>query len=347
MTTSMETRKLQEAGGYTHTVSIPKKWVTEHRLEPGMELQLYTHLDGSIVIRSSAEDVEQLAEATVEVDGDDPKRIRRAIQMAHTGGFETVTLTPRQLFTDAGRRGARSAVRNLVGTDVLAESETEITVKHLMDPSNVSICQSLVQIQYAALLLHEDATVAFVNADDARAHVDERADRVARFAQLITRHFSRSLISLDELDRLGVSRPDLFDYYATAHRLSAVANRAVRIARIAEKLPEPLSEEIAGDVRSAAEDARNAVDTAVAAILEDEDGVSTAHEAIKYRDDAVTAVDTLEQTLFDGSRVESVPAAVALTSALDHLRRTADHGHAIARIAVQAAIRAENLDNRA
>ncbi|ELZ05244.1 SpoVT/AbrB domain protein [Natrialba asiatica DSM 12278] len=310
-----------------------------------MELQLYTHLDGSIVIRSSAEDVEQLAEATVEIDGDDPERIQQAIQAAHTCGFETVTLTPRQPFTDAGRRSARSAVRDLVGTDILAESETEITVKHLMDPSTVSVRQSLVQIQYAAVLLHEDATVAFVNADDAHAHVDERADRAARFVQMIAWHFSRSLISLDELDRLDVSRPDLFDYYATANRLSAVVDRAVRTARIAEKLPEPLSEEIAGDVRSAAEDARNAVDTAVAAILEDEDGVSTAHEAIKYRDDAVTAVDTLERTLFDGSRVESVPTAVALTSALDHLRRTADHGHAIAKIAVRAAIRAENLDN--
>lgn len=344
----METRKLQEVGGGTYTVSIPKEWATDNRLEAGMELRLYSHLDGSIVVRSSAEDVEQLAGATVEVDGDDPERIQRAIRTAHAGGFETVTMTPSQSFTDAGRQGARSAVRNLVGTDILTESETGITVKHLLDPSNVSIRQALVQLQYVALSLHEDATAAFVDADDAiHTHIDERADRAARFAQMITRHFSRSLVSLDELDRLDVSRTDLFDYYTTARRLDAVVDRAVQTARIGEKLAEPLSDEIAADVRSAAETARNSVDDAVTAVLEERDCVRTAHEAIEHRDDTVSTVETLEQTLFDGSRVESVPTAVALTSALGHLRRTANHGRAVATIAVRATVRAENLDSRA
>jgi len=46
----METRKLQEVGGGTFTVSIPRAWAENNGFEVGMELQLYTHRDGSILV---------------------------------------------------------------------------------------------------------------------------------------------------------------------------------------------------------------------------------------------------------------------------------------------------------
>jgi phosphate uptake regulator len=61
----METRKLQRVGGGIFTVSVPKEWATEHQLEPGTEVHLYTHRHGSIVQRSSRRDGGTLSCATV------------------------------------------------------------------------------------------------------------------------------------------------------------------------------------------------------------------------------------------------------------------------------------------
>ena len=338
----METRKLQEVGGGTFTVSIPKEWATNHGFEVGMELRLYTHRDGSILIRSSDADVDRLDEATVDIDGGGTEAVARAVRTAHAVGFETITLRRADGFSDAERDAVRSTVRGLVGANVLGNSETEIRVGHLLDTSSVSVCQSIVQLQYVVVSLLRDATEAFVDAANAHARIRDRADEVHRSAEMVTRHFSRSLVSHAELDALGVSRPELFAYYAVARRLETVAEQAVGIATTGGKLPEPPADEAAANVRAVTDDVTRAVDDAVTAVLDGD--ATTARRAMDRRDDAVEGIEAVERRLYDGSGSESVPAAVALSNALSHLRRAADCGRDVADTAARTTVRAENID---
>lgn len=50
---SMETRKVQLAGGSTYTVSLPKQWAEEHGVEAGAQLLVAPHDDGSLTVRVS------------------------------------------------------------------------------------------------------------------------------------------------------------------------------------------------------------------------------------------------------------------------------------------------------
>ena len=337
----METRKLQEVGGGTFTVSIPKGWATNHGFEGGMELQLYTHRDGSILIRSSNADVNCLDEATVDIDGGGTEAVTRAVRTAHAVGFETITLRRVGTFTDAERKAVQSIVRDLVGTNILSESDAEITIRHLLDTSSVSVCQSIVQLQYVVGSLLRDATAAFVDAADTHARIRDRADEARRSAEMVTRHFSRSLVSHAELDALGVSRPELFSYYALAHRLETVADQAVRIATIGERLPEPPADKVATNLCSVADDVAGAVDDAVTAVLDRD--MAKAQRARGQCDDAVEDIEAVERRLYDES-VGSVPAAVALSNALSQLQRAADCGRHMADTAARTTIRAENID---
>ena len=341
----METRKLQEVGGGTFTVSIPKGWAKRHGFEVGMELRLYTHCDGSILVRSSAADVDRLDEATIEIDaGDDggPEAVRRAVRTAHAVGFETVTLRRAEGFSDAERRAARSAVRGLVGTNVFGESDAEIAVRHLLDTSSVSVRQSVVQLRYAVVSLLRDATEALADAADARSRIRDRADEARRSAEMVTRHFSRSLVSHAELDALGVSRPELFAYYAVARRLEAVADQSVRIAGVGEKLSEALADEAAADVRAVSDDVALAVDDAVTAVL-DGDGAAT-RRARERCDDAAEGIESIERRLYDGAVPGPASAAVALSDALARLERAIDCARSMAETAAGAAVRAANSD---
>jgi phosphate uptake regulator len=158
---------------------------------------------------------------------------------------------------------------------------------------------------------------------------------------MVTRHFSRSLISHAELDALDVSRPELFAYYAIAHRLETVADQAVRIAITGEKLPEPPADEVAADLHSVADDVAGAVDDAVTAVLDRD--MTKAQRARSQCDDAVEGIEAVERRLYDES-VGSVPAAVAVSNVLSHLRRAADCGQYMADTATRTTIRAENID---
>jgi len=342
----MQTRKLQQVGGGTYTVSIPKEWANDHQLEAGMELYLTTHSDDSIVVRAAEKDVDELATATVAVHGDEPALVERALQAAHAVGFETVTLEPAETFTDEQRRAARAVVRNLVGTDLLVTNETEITVQHLLDAANVSVRQSVVQLQFTALSIHRTATDALVAADaDAYERLRGRADEADRLFRMVGRHLSRSLVSLEEIDRLGVDRPTLFDYYVTARQLEGVARRGVGVARAARRLPEPLPDPVAENVREAAEAARTVVDDATTAVLDDADE-ELAAVAVDGHERAVADVEAVDAALFDEATAPfdgSTAATVALARALDHLTRTADRGAAVADVAARAAVRERNV----
>jgi phosphate uptake regulator len=343
----METRKLQEVGGGTFTVSIPKGWAKSHGFEVGMELRLYTHCDGSILVRSSAADVDRLDEATIDIGADadaggGPEAVRRAVRTAHAVGFETITLRRSAAFADAERDAARSAVRGLVGTNVFSESDAEITIRHLLDTASVSVRQSVVQLRYAVVSLLRDATESLLDAADARSRIRDRADEARRSAEMVTRHFSRSLVSHAELDALGVSRAELFAYYATARRLEAVADQAVGLAGVGEDLSEPLADEPAADVRSVADDVALAVDDAVTAVL-DGDGAMTRRARARC-DDAEESIESIERRLYDGAVPGPVSAAVGVTDALARLERAADCARSVAETAARAAIRDANAD---
>jgi len=362
----MKTRKLQQVGGGTYTVSIPKEWADEHALQAGMELNLYTHSDGSIVVRTEARDGGDLASARIAVSGEATELVERALRAAHAVGFETVTLVPDGAFTGAQRRAARSVVRDLVGTDLLVERTEEITVQHLLDASTVSVRQSVVQLQFTALSVHREATAAVVEGDVQADRVRERGAEAERLARMVRRHAARSLTSFEELDRLGVSRTELFDYEATARALCRVADEAVHVAEAAEGLSRPLPEEVATAVRETAEGARTVVDEATTAVLDGPDAPA-AHTALDRRDETVATVTAATDALFDasatpfdgavagatdGGRVPpadsgrdrptdgGVATAAAASRVLDTVRRTADCGGTIADVALQAAVRA-------
>lgn len=340
----MQSRKLQQVGGGTYTVSIPKDWADEHRLRAGMELHLYTHTDGSIVLRPSEKDGAELGTAQVAIDGRDPALVERALVTAHAVGFETVTLVPSEAFTGDQRRAARDAVRNLVGADLLVERQDEIVVQHLLDAANVSVRQSVIQLQYTALSVHRQATVAVLDGDaEAAERLEDRRNEADRLARMVTRHFSRSLVSFDEVDRLNVSRPTLFDCYRTARALERVTHDGLGLARVAATGEPDVPEPLAAEVRTAAEAVRTVLEDATAAVL-DGTTVADAQAILDRQRQAVESVDAIERAAFDEPPDSLTAESVAgTTRLLDRLRRTAETSGAIGRSALRAAARESNV----
>lgn len=339
-----DTRKLQRVGSGTFMVSIPKDWAVEHDLDASADVHLYCHGDGSMVVRSSAKDADAFESTTLHVGCEDSKAVARALRAAHAVGYDTVTIRPHGSFTDGHYRAARRAKRGLVGTEVVVERGDEITMRSLLDTGDVSVRQSVVQLQFVVLSICRRATAAIV--EDAGVdldRLDERAVQAERLAATITRHFSRSQASLEEVDRLETDRPRLFDYHATARELTRVAEEAVSIGRAGERIAEPMPDDHAEDVRAVADASIRVVEDATTAVLE----VPPIEDVsdIRNRSDGVVAdVDALDSVLFEGPSTTyegSTGEVRALTRALDGIARIATVGGSIAEVALRAATRTD------
>jgi phosphate uptake regulator len=335
----METRKLQKIGGSTYSVSLPKEWATEHHLEAGMPIHLYPHTDGSLVVRSTARDGGPLSATTVDLPAADADCVARAVRAAYAVGYDTVTLVAPEdeELTAEERRLVRRLVQPLVGMSVVSSTTERTTVETLLDASEVSIRQSVIQLQFTALSMHRAAVERLWRRvrDDAVESdpLDERDDEVDRLFEMITRHFNRSLTDLGEIDDLDVRRPELFDYYLVARQIERIADHAVRIGSLADHADHDVDDEVLADVVALAEASRDVVETATTAFLEQ--SADRAHEALDRRDRVVDDVLALDRALFE----RAPPGAYALSRVLASLTRTADCGGNVARVALRASVR--------
>jgi phosphate uptake regulator len=330
----METRKLQKIGGSTYSVSLPKEWATEHHLEAGMPIHLYPHTDGSLVVRSATRDGDPLTATEVDLPDSEPATVRRALEAAYAVGYDTVTLRSPDEFAAAERRTIRRLVDRMVGLSVIEENGASVVVENLLDADEVSIQQSVVQLQFTALSMHRAAVETLRTPDAAEAdRVAGRDDDADRLFGMITRHFNRSLTDFEEVDHLDVGRSELFDYFLTARQLERVADHAVAVAEVAERADGTAPAEIVDDVSDLAERSRDVVETATTAVLEPSS--ERAYAALDRQERVVTDIRTLDRSLFE----RSPPRAYALSRVLAALSRTAACGGNVARVALGAAVR--------
>ncbi|MBV0924319.1 phosphate uptake regulator PhoU [Halomicroarcula limicola] len=333
----METRKIQQVGGGTYTVSLPKEWAETADIEPGSVVDLHTHIDGVLVVQAQERDAETTGHVALSVPHAGPACIERALRAAYAAGVEALTFEAPDGFDDDRRRAVEQVARTLSGVTVTESTATTVTVRTLLDASEVSIQQSVRQLRFVALSMHRDATAALTDPAVAAGDAD-RDDRADRLYAMIDRYFQRALVRLDEVDALGLTRSELFVCWTTARELERVADHAERIAATAEAMDvEAVDDETAEEVASLAETARGIVEDAVRAAVGDAD-VTAARAALHARDALRDDVEALDRRLF-----ESEAAAYRLTRVLDSVARTAEHGGNVAELALRTAIRTGEL----
>jgi phosphate uptake regulator len=330
----MKTRKIQQVGGGTYTVSIPAQWAQEHDIEAGNTAHVYTHRDGSLVVRLNRKAQGELAATQVELTDADPRVAERMLRSAYAAGFKRITLRAQDGLTSEQRRAIETCTRRLTGVEISAETECYVTIKYLLDVRDVSIRQSLLQLQSTTLSMYEAATAFVVGETGESDHIIDRDDEVDAICWLITRHFNRSLLERAELDQLGISRPQLFEYYVTARQLERIADHAVKIVRCVQRTDHDISAELLSAVSRISADTHHVVEDACNAVVT---GTSTdvAHSALDRSERVIREARRLDKTLIDRAPVD----AYVLTRVLDSLIRIAKYGGNIAELRLRTSLR--------
>jgi len=328
----METRKIQQVGGGTYTVSLPKEWATAAGIEPGAVVNLHTHIDGTLVIQTSPESDESTRPLALSVDAADPDCLAQTLRTAYAAGFDTVELSAEKGFTDEQRRKVERITRDLTGVTVTDSDADRMCVRSLLDAKEVSIPQSVRQLQFTALSAHRDATAAVTGPTTVEDH-EERDNQADRLYSMVDRYFQQGLDSLSVMDALGLSQANLFVYWITARELERIADHAQRIALVANHLETPVEGELAQEFDQLADRTRTVVREAVGAIVDGTD-VATIQSIIGNCDRIREELHSLDRRLF-----ETNDAPYRLTNALDALGRTADSAESIATLALRSLLR--------
>lgn len=336
----METRKIQLTGGSTFTVSLPKQWAKEHGLESGARMHLYPHSDGSLLVRPSPTQNGK-RKSRVSVDHLDEDDIARTVRAFYAAGFDSFTLAVTDQFDVSQRNAVTMATSGLIGLEIVSESEDAITLQSLLNTNDVSIRQSVIQLQRITLAMHERAMTAAIERDDELAtRVCERDDEVDRLFGMVSRHYQRALSDLQEIDQLGIDRPTVADYYTIARQLERVADHAEKIATISSRLDSP-PQSLLDEIGTVARTSRDIVKDASSVLLGGTD-IEMAYRALDTRDSVGNDLDRLDRELYDSDASDRY----LLGLLLDSVRRTTEYGGNIAETLIQGAARNGELSRR-
>ncbi len=342
----METRKIQQVGGGTYTVSIPISWAEEHEVEAGETAYLYTHRDGSLVVRWSEREENALGAVDVDLAGlgregetvgsaeaaeSAAAVATRTLDAAYAAGFERITL---HTADDTQRKAIADRARTLIGVDVAEQSDAHVAVRWLLEAGSLSIEQSVRQLRFVAASMFDAAMATFTGATAEAGYITDRTEETDRLARLVERRFTRVLTLFEELDRLDASRPRLFAGYRTARELERMATEAAEIARAVDRLGAAASTELSDEIRTVGEAAREAVETASDTVT-DGGSPSTAQRASERAAAATEHARALQRTIAEKQPTD----AILLTRVLGSVRRTARAAETLGGVALQQRVR--------
>jgi len=339
----METRKAQLTGGTTYTVSLPKSWATEQGITSGSTLYLYPNEDGSILVEPETSADNREYTATVDVHSYTDGELSDAIYALYFNGVEKITLIDSTDDVTSRQRVVSAALSQLIGFEIMQATPEKLVLENMTNAESISIRKSALRLRLIVLSMQQDAIQAFVENDtDLATEVIKRDDEVDKLLALVMRYFQRSLVSLEEVVELDLSRAKLFEYYYTTRQLERVADHAEKVAELALQCPDAISDELKETVRSLGDESRHIIEQSSNTVLSDLH-ISEAFETLPKRDELVTRIERLDRELYDH---DSAKTAHQLGLVLDSLKRSADYGANIAETAIQNAARTESLPDQ-
>jgi phosphate uptake regulator len=224
----------------------------EMHLKPGDPVSLLREANNSLSIIPHAERSSSLAsEATaVILEKESVTSLQRKVISIYLAGYNTMHLKSKTgRISPAQRDAVREVVRrNLVGTEIIADSSAAITIQVLLTLPELSVNTAVRRMFLIASSMHKDAMLSLSEMNHELANaVIKSDDEVDRFSLYILRNLVIATQNERTLLDIGLKRPaDCLSYRVAVKSIERIADHSSGIADKCLKIEE--EQEISKDL---------------------------------------------------------------------------------------------------
>jgi len=328
-----EQRKLQVTGGSTYILSLPKEWVTRNQLEKGSSIIINEEDDGSLSINPSKhEKPERKSEALIRVSPSDSSDgvMRKAIS-AYLVGYSILRIRAQsqQSFPVGLRNYLKRFARNyLVGTEIVTDSPTELTLQILLNYQDLSVQSALRRMTIIAASMHKEAAASLGNLDYSAAKaVVETDQEVNRFSLYIVRLLKMAITNIKTVKEIGLSNQrECIGYRLIAKSVERTADHATNIAKNMLTLKDPIKPELLERTEKLSNLAISMFESSVEALFRHD--YNLAEKVIEK----LGQIHKLEKDAVVSSQDVGVDQIPSLRLLIESIRRTAEYASDISEV---------------
>ncbi|MHA1264005.1 MAG: PhoU domain-containing protein [Candidatus Helarchaeota archaeon] len=228
-----ETRKVQiTGGGSSYIITLPKKWVEEHKIEKNDPIGILIQSDGTLLITTKK--IGDQSRRTKEIDVTnitDQKYLFRLLIGAYIMGYSIIEIKSANEIDSSLRECISNFTLATIGPEIMDETIKSITIKNLINPTEMPFPNTLNRMYLLTKSMHIDAIKALEVEDTAMAfEVANRDSKVDRLHWLIARQ--ANLVMQDTiLSKEMLVTPEQANYYFVISRIiERIGDHAVKIA---------------------------------------------------------------------------------------------------------------------
>lgn len=334
-----ERRKLQITGGSTYVISLPKKWVTQNDLNKGSPLLVRQEDTGFLtILPPDLGKAEKTEDAIIKVTPEDSSEalIRKTVAV-YLLGYNLINIRPKDQkeISSTHRNAIKTFARNmLVGTEIVTDTSTELTLQVLLSYPELSVPSALRRMTIITSSMHKDAITALTNIDHQLASDVRATDyEVNRFHLYIIRQLKMAIENPRIITEIGLKKPkDCLGYRLVTKMVERTADHATNIAKYVQHLNKQLNTEFLNAIKEMNEVAISSFETSIESLFRRDynlaDGViAKANKIVE-----------LEKKVILSSKATNIEEATNIRLVIESVRRIAEYSMDIAEVVLNMTV---------
>jgi len=327
----IETRKVQQTGGSSYIISLPKEWITSNGIKKQSTLGIVAQPDGNLLITPQINPKDILKTKEIIADEyDDYNFLFRVLIGTYIMGFSKVLIKSSKKFEPNIRDCIMNFTQIAIGPEIIEETNTYIVIKDLLNPKEMPFDKTVKRMYILAEAMHEDAIRALKTKNKELAEdVIKRDDDIDRLHWLIGRQSNIVLRNIVLSQKMGISLEEANHYQLMSRYLERIADHAVRIAKnviilIEQGVSKELVEKISAASRISIELLGKSLDARM-------------NKDIRMADNNIDAVNNLV-TACEGISMDTnehhVETSIATSYIVESIRRTGEYSGDISELVI-------------
>ena len=331
----METRKIQQTGGSTYIISIPKQWADKVGIEPGLRVGVQPQPNGTLLICPDT-DAKPLRKKTLDITNVFGKPLEREFIATYLAGYDIIEFASAKISSEQ-KKILRAVCYKLIGPEIIEENATSVLIQDLFSPSDLPIKKAIQRMALIASSMFNDSILSLCNCDtDLAIDIIERDDEVDRLYLVIAKQFKSILCGNSFIDPNQSTIENYHDLRMAATPIERIADHCQRIAQVVIQFQPKLDSKRVNEIKKLSELASETFKKSIESLYDA--NVKLANQMIENQSIMNELIVQFSREHFDKTKESSLETLLATRTVIDSIGRITDYAANIAETAINASI---------
>ena len=331
----METRKIQQTGGSTYIISLPKQWADKVGIEPGIRVGVQPQTNGTLLICPDT-NTKPLRKKTLDITNVFGNPLEREFIAAYLAGYDIIEFVSAKISSEQ-KKILRTVCYKLIGPEIIEENATSVLIQDLLSPSDLPIKKAVQRMALITSSMFNDCMLSLYNCDtDLATDLVERDDEVDRLYLVIAKQFKSILCGNSFIDSSQSPIESYHDLRMAATPIERIADHCQRIAQVVLQFHPKLDSKRINEIKKLSELASETFKKSIEALYDSNSKL--ANQMIENQKTMNELIAQFNRDHFEKTKDSPLETLIAMRTVVDSIGRITDYAANIAETAINASI---------